>query len=142
MFNNNPTCSVIELMTTSHIKREEFESSMNKMLGIACERLNRKGEVLFNENGLPVDGNGDVDDELNGLFNELAHQWWREVSEDPHNVELMKGNHGGDTVSCTIAGRDYSCSGEFLVDNESTLHHSFVLPLSGRKVEVRIPYNS
>lgn len=59
---------------------------------------------------------------------------------DVEDVELMKGNHNtGDTLSWTYNGKDYSCTGEFYVDKDNNLHHTFIAP-NGKEIEITIPY--
>lgn len=56
------------------------------------------------------------------------------------NVELQKGGpHQGDTLCWVYAGEEYSCTGEFYVDNKGYLHHTFTTP-RGREIEIKVKY--
>ena len=56
------------------------------------------------------------------------------------DVELMKGSYNtGDTLSWSYNGKDYSCTGEFYIDDNNMLHHTFFAP-SGKEIEIVTPY--
>lgn len=56
------------------------------------------------------------------------------------DVELDKGNYNtGDTLTWSYMGKEYSCTGEFFVDADNKLHHTFVAP-SGREIEIICDY--
>lgn len=119
----------------------EFFMANYYLLDKAAEQLGHKGGAYINKMGeaLECEG-GEVDDELNELHAELANEWVNEMIAEPDNIELTKTNHMGDTISCTIAGKPYDVTGEFYIDREGFAHHTFILPLSGREVEVKVRY--
>lgn len=57
------------------------------------------------------------------------------------DVELSKGiNYQmGDYLSWTYNGKDYDCTGDFYVDKENKLHHTFIAP-SGKEIEIICNY--
>ena len=55
------------------------------------------------------------------------------------DVDLIKTNHCGDTLSWSFMGKNYSCTGEFYVDRDGKLHHTFFAP-SGREIEIVTSY--
>lgn len=56
------------------------------------------------------------------------------------DVDLMKGNYNtGDTLTWTYKGEEYSCTGEFYVDKDNNLHHTFIAP-TGEEIEIMTPY--
>lgn len=60
--------------------------------------------------------------------------------ENPTDITLDKGNYNtGDTLTWSYMGKEYSCTGEFYVDNDNKLHHTFVAP-SGREIEIVCDY--
>lgn len=56
------------------------------------------------------------------------------------NVELMKSTNYC-TLSWVFDGVDYSCTGEFFVDNDGNLHHVFFTP-QNEELEIVVPYFS
>ena len=56
------------------------------------------------------------------------------------NVELLKTSHQGDTLTWDYAGKLYSCTGEFYVDEKGYLHHLFVTP-NGREISIKVKYS-
>ncbi len=57
------------------------------------------------------------------------------------NVTLIKGdNDNRDTLCWSYMGKDYTCTGEFYVDECNTLHHNFISPL-GKEIDIVIRYN-
>lgn len=74
---------------------------------------------------------------LNDGENILYVLYWDDEYVD---VCLEKGNYNtGDTLTWMHLGKQYSCSGEFYVDNDNILHHTFITP-SGREIEIVTPY--
>lgn len=64
----------------------------------------------------------------------------KEIKENVENIELLKGNYNqGDTLSWSYDGKDYSSTGEFFVDKNNMLHHTFVTP-DGKEIEIEIKY--
>ena len=60
--------------------------------------------------------------------------------ENPTDITLNKGNYStGDTLTWSYMGKEYSCTGEFYVDTDNKLHHTFVAP-SGREIEIVCDY--
>lgn len=55
------------------------------------------------------------------------------------DVELTKGGYGHDTLTWSYMGKSYECTGEFFIDKDNKLHHTFVAP-SGKEVEIVTPY--
>ena len=56
------------------------------------------------------------------------------------NVELLKGSYNqGDTLSWSYGGKDYSATGEFFIDKDNILHHTFVTP-DGDEIEIETKY--
>lgn len=60
---------------------------------------------------------------------------------EPQDIELTKHNSGGDYLTWTYNGKEYWCQGEFYVDSDNNLHHTFYAP-SGKAVEIVTPYES
>ena len=57
------------------------------------------------------------------------------------NVTLIKGdNDNRDTLCWSYMGKDYTCTGEFYVDECNILHHNFISPL-GKEIDIVIRYN-
>lgn len=56
------------------------------------------------------------------------------------DIELLKGNHQGDTLTWVYAGKQYSCTGEFYIDEKGYLHHSFITP-RGREIDINVKYH-
>lgn len=58
------------------------------------------------------------------------------------DIELQKGGaHQGDTLYWVYAGEEYSCTGDFYVDNKGFLHHTFITPGGKeRKIKIKIRY--
>lgn len=59
--------------------------------------------------------------------------------ENPTDITLTKGGYGHDTLAWSYMGKDYDCTGEFYVDTDNKLHHTFVAP-SGREIEIVCDY--
>ena len=60
--------------------------------------------------------------------------------ENPTDITLDKGNYNtGDPLTWSYMGKEYSCTGEFHVDADNKLHHTFVAP-SGREIEIVCDY--
>lgn len=58
------------------------------------------------------------------------------------DVEIVKGNsHQSDTITWMYGGVEYSCTGEFFVDNKGYLHHSFITP-RGKEVKFKVKYTT
>lgn len=55
------------------------------------------------------------------------------------DVELTKGGYGHDTLTWSYMGKDYDCTGEFFIDKDNNLHHTFIAP-SGKEIEIVTPY--
>lgn len=63
-----------------------------------------------------------------------------EIEAKVEDVDLMKGNYNtGDTLTWTYKGKEYSCTGEFYVDKDNNLHHTFIAP-TGEEIEIVTPY--
>lgn len=60
-------------------------------------------------------------------------------NENPTDITLTKGGYGHDTLTWSYMGKDYDCTGEFYVDADNKLHHTFVAP-SGREIEIVCDY--
>ncbi len=75
------------------------------------------------------------------LFNNegviLYVMYW--TDEAPSDITLTKGNYMGDNLTWSFMGEDYSCTGEFYVDDNNNLHHTFNAP-SGKEIEIVTPY--
>lgn len=69
--------------------------------------------------------------------NILYIMYW--TDEAPSDITLTKGNHQGDNLTWSFMGEDYCCTGEFYVDKDNMLHHTFFAP-SGRVIEIVTPY--
>lgn len=77
----------------------------------------------------------------NGYKNVILHVEGVEDFGEVDDVELMKGSYNtGDTLSWSYNGKDYSCTGEFYVDDDNKLHHSFIAP-SGKEIEIICDYD-
>lgn len=62
------------------------------------------------------------------------------TAEAPSDIVLTKGSYNmGDNLTWSFMGEDYCCTGEFYVDNDNMLHHTFFAP-SGREIEIVTPY--
>jgi len=59
--------------------------------------------------------------------------------ENPTDITLTKGGYGHDTLTWSYMGKDYDCTGEFYVDADNKLHHTFVAP-SGKEIEIVCDY--
>ena len=59
--------------------------------------------------------------------------------ENPTDITLTKGGYGHNTLTWSYMGKEYSCTGEFYVDADNKLHHTFVAP-SGREIEIVCDY--
>ena len=73
---------------------------------------------------------------------EVIDKWVEFFTAEPNveDVELMKGNYNtGDTLTWTYNGKEYSCTGEFYVDKDNVLHHTFIAP-NGKEIEITTPY--
>ena len=70
--------------------------------------------------------------------NILYIMYW--TDEDPSDITLTKGNHQGDNLTWSFMGKDYSCTGEFYVDDNNMLHHTFIAP-SGKEIEITCKYD-
>lgn len=55
------------------------------------------------------------------------------------DVELTKGGYGHDTLTWVYGGKNYDCTGEFYVDKQGYLHHTFVTP-TGKEKEIKVKY--
>lgn len=55
------------------------------------------------------------------------------------DVELTKGGYGHDTLTWSYMGKSYDCTGEFFIDKNNNLHHTFIAP-SGKEIEIVTPY--
>lgn len=56
------------------------------------------------------------------------------------DVQLEKGSYSrGDTLTWVYAGVEYSCTGEFYIDNKGYLHHTFTTPRSAER-EIKVKY--
>lgn len=60
-------------------------------------------------------------------------------NENPTDITLTKGGYGHDTLTWSYMGKEYSCTGEFYVDADNKLHHTFIAP-SGMEIEIVTPY--
>lgn len=78
----------------------------------------------------------------NGYENAVLWLVGIEDDNEVENVELLKGGYNqGDTLIWTYADKDYSCTGEFYVDKDNNLHHTFIAP-SGKEIEIVTPYET
>lgn len=60
-------------------------------------------------------------------------------NENPTDITLTKGGYGHDTLTWSYMGKSYDCTGEFFIDKDNNLHHTFIAP-SGKEVEIVTPY--
>lgn len=70
--------------------------------------------------------------------NILYIMYW--TDEAPSDITLTKGNHQGDNLTWSFMGKDYCCTGEFFVDKDNMLHHTFFAP-SGKEIEITCKYD-
>ena len=54
-------------------------------------------------------------------------------------IQLFKHGDGCDTLIWVYAGREYQADGEFYIDNQVYLHHSFFTP-RGKEIEFKVKY--
>ena len=56
------------------------------------------------------------------------------------DIELHKGSaHQSDTLCWKYAGEEYSCTGNFYIDNKGFLQHTFFTP-RGKERTIKITY--
>lgn len=55
------------------------------------------------------------------------------------DIQLFKHGNGCDTLIWVYAGREYQADGEFCIDNQGYLHHSFFTP-RGKEIEFKVKY--
>lgn len=60
-------------------------------------------------------------------------------NENPTDITLTKGGYGHDTLTWSYMGKSYDCTGEFFIDKNNNLHHTFIAP-SGKEIEIVTPY--
>lgn len=77
--------------------------------------------------------------DANGYKNVNLYIEGIEDDGEPQDIELTKHNSGGDYLTWTYNGKGYWCQGEFYVDSDNNLHHTFYAP-SGKAVEIITPY--
>lgn len=55
------------------------------------------------------------------------------------DIRLTKHNNGGDWLAWSYDGKEYWCQGEFYVDRDNVLHHTFFAP-NGKEFEIVCDY--
>ena len=68
--------------------------------------------------------------------NILYIMYW--TDEAPSDIVLTKGSMG-DNLTWSFMGEDYCCTGDFYVDKDNMLHHTFFAP-SGKEIEIICNY--
>lgn len=96
-------------------------------------------------------------DAIQGALADFAEEWdeaeepeegdavidkWVEFftcDDAPTDVELTKHNNGSDMLEWAWKGKYYWVQGEFYVDDNNVLHHTFIAP-NGKEIEIVINY--
>ena len=65
------------------------------------------------------------------------------IINDPRieDIELEKHGYGpGDYLSWSYQGNNYYSQGEFYVDKDGVLHHTFITPDTEEEIEILVQY--
>lgn len=58
---------------------------------------------------------------------------------DAEDITLTKGSYNNDLLEWSYMGKEYCCQGEFFVDKDNILHHTFIAS-NGKEIEITTPY--